>query len=929
MKHVFRRPARWLFGTLCCVLGAATAGWARPILSTLAPASGPVGTAVTITGTGFGATAAQNAVYFDAVRATVTSASATQLRVTVPAGAAAAAAVTVINTADGQQGSSVQDGAGAFRVTFAGGSLTSGSFARTDVTLGINYSTSSPYVLSSPLVPADFNQDGHLDVLGLTNGVVVTYGNGNGTFQAPALLAAGFQPINVAVADFTGDGLLDIVTLNNGSQDLSLLAGRGSSGFAAAQTFYSNTSTSEFLSQALLAKDLDGNGRVDLLLTILDVTGPSVRYEVLYNQATGFVPAALTLPGGTNAYPSNADNFSADSRPDLLGTAFVSGGGGGNADSLAVRVWRRNAANTGYEAPEVLPAVTLNNWYKLVVADVDLDGLRDVVLATMNSAQPTAPIRVHVWRRNATNTGFRPADIYYTPGLPSGVISGGNSALTDLQVADADGDGAPDLVLGVYARLSVLRNNGSGTGFAAAVNYTSSNGVKTVGTGDFNGDGRTDFITHNLSVFGSFDSSLFLNAAGSTAANNPPTLNALSNLTIDEDSGLYTVALSGIGTGGEAGQTVTLTAVSSDVSVLPNPTISYISPASTGTLRLRPATNAFGTVTVTVTASDGQTQNGSLTRSFQVTINPVNDAPTLDSIADIAVMSNGLQPVPLWGITSGAPNENETLTVTGMVTFAGNGSAAPTHTVYYNSPDYFGEVRVNVNALTPGLYSTNTVTVTDAAGAAVTRTYRVYYRGNTLPGNPTLDPIANRTADRSLTAQPPVALTGISDGDPLLTLPLTITATSSDPDLISITSLSYTNPSTTGTLRYALADPTRSGTVTITVVAGLGQTGPSTYRSFTVTVPTVTAAKSATALAALQLFPNPSADGRFTLQTEPVAGPATLSVLDALGREVWQQRLAAVPARLAVQPVGLQPRSVYVVRLTTERGTASRRLLLQ
>lgn len=921
--------AGWLLGALGWLLTLAAE--ARPILSALAPASGPVGTAVTITGTGFGATAAQSAVYFDGVRATITQASATSITATVPAGAAAAATVTVINTTTQEQGASVQDGAGAFRVTFTGSGLSTTSFQRSNVNLGLAF---GGFIAQSNLIPADFNRDGNLDVLGLTTSVVIAYGTGAGGFQAPVQLAAGFQPARVAVADFTGDGLLDLVVLNNGSQDLSLLTGQAAGGFAAAQTFYTNTSATEFLTQnLLLAKDFDGDGRVDLLVSFLDTGGPvgtpaNVRYEVLYNTVRGFEPAALALAGNSNTFPGEVDNFSPDTRPDLLGVEYFSGGGGAVPDSVGLRVWRRNAANTGYDAPEKVPAVSIVNGYRLVVADVDMDGLRDVVMGTMNSYTPTSPLRVYVWRRNAANTGFRAVETYYTPGLPLGTIGGGNSALTDLRVADADGDGAPDIVLGVYARLSVLRNTGNGTSFAAAVNYNASNGVTNVAVGDFNGDGRTDFVTQNVNVFGSFDSSLFLNAGGTAAPNNSPTLNVLGDLTIDEDSGLHTVALSGISAGGEAGQTVTLTAVSSDASILPSPAVSYLSPSATGSLRLRPAANAFGTVTVTVTASDGQTQNGTVSRSFRVIINPINDAPTLDSIPDVAVLTTGPHSVQLLRITSGAPNENQTLSVTGTVTFAGNGTSTPTHTILYASPDYQGEMQLYINGLTAGLYSTNTVTVTDSEGASVTRTYRVYYRANVLPLGPTLDPIADRTADRSLTQQLPVPLTGISDGDPLLNPPLTVTATSSDPDLVSITSLSYTSPNTTGALRYALADPTRSGTAYITVMVSTSPQNGGFARTFTVTVPTVTATKSAAKLVALQLFPNPT-NGRFTLETTPTAGPATLTVLDALGREVWQQQLPAVPRQLTVQPAGLRPQGVYLVRLTTGRGTVSRPLLVQ
>ena len=59
-----------------------------PTVTSISPASGKVGDAVTITGTNFSTTPASNVVWFGGAEATVTSASATSLTVTVPDGAA-------------------------------------------------------------------------------------------------------------------------------------------------------------------------------------------------------------------------------------------------------------------------------------------------------------------------------------------------------------------------------------------------------------------------------------------------------------------------------------------------------------------------------------------------------------------------------------------------------------------------------------------------------------------------------------------------------------------------------------------------------------------------------------------------------------------------------------------------------------------------
>jgi len=60
--------------------------FAQPTIASFSPASGPVGTVVTITGTNFSATPSSNIVYFGTVMAPVSAASATSLTVTVPAG---------------------------------------------------------------------------------------------------------------------------------------------------------------------------------------------------------------------------------------------------------------------------------------------------------------------------------------------------------------------------------------------------------------------------------------------------------------------------------------------------------------------------------------------------------------------------------------------------------------------------------------------------------------------------------------------------------------------------------------------------------------------------------------------------------------------------------------------------------------------------
>ena len=108
---------------------------------------------------------------------------------------------------------------------------------------------------------------------------------------------------------------------------------------------------------------------------------------------------------------------------------------------------------------------------------------------------------------------------------------------------------------------------------------------------------------------------------GTSGPNQPPTLDAINNLTINENSGLQTVSLSDITSGSaDENQTLTVSAISSDSSLIPNPTVNYTSANTTGTLTFAPKPAANGTAIITVTVNDGQTRNNTIVRTFTVTV---------------------------------------------------------------------------------------------------------------------------------------------------------------------------------------------------------------------------------------------------------------------------------------------------------------------
>lgn len=151
-----------------------------------------------------------------------------------------------------------------------------------------------------------------------------------------------------------------------------------------------------------------------------------------------------------------------------------------------------------------------------------------------------------------------------------------------------------------------------------------------------------------------------------SAANTPPTLAAISAqpALAPDDAAPRTVALTGIGTGGDDGQSLTVSAVSDNPDVVANPVITYTSPAATATLTYTPTgehpANWTGTATVTVTVKDytGATEEGFVTQTFVVNVAPNPLQYAFDAAADLNSYGQAntiLTPAWTAGAGSGTP----------------------------------------------------------------------------------------------------------------------------------------------------------------------------------------------------------------------------------------------------------------------------------
>ena len=297
---------------------------------------------------------------------------------------------------------------------------------------------------------------------------------------------------------------------------------------------------------------------------------------------------------------------------------------------------------------------------------------------------------------------------------------------------------------------------------------------------------------------------------------NPPTLNAIDHIILNEDADTQTVNLTGISDGDSGTQPLQITVTSSNPSLIPTPTVAYTSPNVFGSLSFTPTLGLSGTSTITVTVTDGgldndlsaTTDNKTFSRTFTITVNSVNDLPTLDPLVDMTVDKNAsAQTVSLTGITDG-DDDTQALTVTAVSSATGT---IPNPTVTYTSNNTTGSLVFTPVTNQTGT-ATITVTVQDDGAGTIARSFDVTVVDFNTP--PTLNAISNVTIEENDPEQT-VNLAGITAGGSD-SQALQVTATSSDTSIIPNPVITYTSAQTTGTLKFTPVT-NQHGTVTITV----------------------------------------------------------------------------------------------------------------
>jgi hypothetical protein len=313
--------------------------------------------------------------------------------------------------------------------------------------------------------------------------------------------------------------------------------------------------------------------------------------------------------------------------------------------------------------------------------------------------------------------------------------------------------------------------------------------------------------------------------------NYPPTINALSDLTLPEDAAIQSVNLTGITAGGSETQPLAVTATSNNPSLIANPLVTYNSGNDNGSLNFSPLADQSGTATITITVTDAgfdgllttTEDNASFTATFDIIVSAINDNPTINAIESFVLVENATQQiVQLAGISAGV-GETQGLLIAAT---SSNSALMDNPVVNYTSDNPTGSISFQPIANMGG-QTTITVWVTDAGldgdiatdgDNGVTSTSFVVTINDTNAA-PTIDPISDITTVEDGSALQ-LSLSGISAG-PNEAQPLQITTSSNNMSLIADPLITYISDQTTGIITFiALADQSGNATITVQVTDG-------------------------------------------------------------------------------------------------------------
>lgn len=442
---------------------------APPVITSFSPLAANANGTVTITGKLFNTDKDKNIVYFGAARASVVSATAEQLVVTVPEGSTFGP-ITILDAVSGLSGQSSE------------------SFGAVNGDDQIFFSSRNDYEVQGSaqyMLAADLDNDGYPELISVapaTAGsklIVSKNSKGESSFKTGSVTSstvsiAGSGNVSaIASGDLNGDGSIDIVAADYDKSRLFILLNTEGTLSQSADIALTGKLSSVKIS------DIDGDGKQDIITT--DKTGNNVfvlRNVTTEKNSVSF-EQAVNFPAGTAPSGLVVRDLDADGRPEIV-TA--------NSGSSNVTVLRNLTSGSSLAFAEPQHITTAEGPAFVDAADVDGDNKPE--LAVVNPVSNSVSVL-----KNTSVSGTVSFE------LGANIPAGNNPSF--LAFGDLNADGKMDMVVTNPGSntISVYENKAAnGTIDAASFaksDYAAGQAPASVVIADLNKNGRAEIAVSN------------------------------------------------------------------------------------------------------------------------------------------------------------------------------------------------------------------------------------------------------------------------------------------------------------------------------------------------------------------------------------------------------------------------------------------------
>ncbi|UHD47712.1 VCBS repeat-containing protein [Aureimonas altamirensis] len=298
---------------------------------------------------------------------------------------------------------------------------------------------------------ADFDGDGNMDVVFVAESDEVHqlwFGDGKGGFtDVSDRIPVRSQGNALAVGDVNGDGLPDIVIGSTGERG----HGEAMELYEASNILYLNNpeNPGHFIdvsathlpqgddqTEGLALADMTGDGTLDLV-----IASPAYPNRLFLNDGEGrFTDASdrLDLPVENETREVHVLDVNGDGHNDIVFFSITSNNAGFDKDPQTRLLMNDGEGNFTDETAERLPAHTFSSWAGTVV-DFNNDGAPDLLVGAIQ-VPGFVPLQLRAWQNDGKGN-FTDVTLDVVPGITTG-------RAWSMGTGDLDGDGRTDVMVG-------------------------------------------------------------------------------------------------------------------------------------------------------------------------------------------------------------------------------------------------------------------------------------------------------------------------------------------------------------------------------------------------------------------------------------------------------------------------------------------------